>query len=174
MSNVSAFFPRLRGPPWSLTPQLYTVIIEVSSVKGLSLRGNTLRLYRSKHLTFNELDFWWHRILHWLNYSLVTFLHGILSEWPISNSPISFNWDHKSLISWSEAATSTKNFLLFNSSRWDMLVMVILAGEWHQELLPLQLDSSVPTLLAVQLRLLQFSTNFSSSSGSWCQASPTS
>ena len=34
-------FPqRLRGPP---TPQLDTVIIEVSSGKGLSQRGNTLR-----------------------------------------------------------------------------------------------------------------------------------
>jgi len=33
-----------------LTPQLDTVIIEVSSVKGVSLRGNTLRLYRVKHL----------------------------------------------------------------------------------------------------------------------------
>ena len=34
----------------SLTPQLDTVIIEVSSVKGLSLRGNTLRIYWAKHL----------------------------------------------------------------------------------------------------------------------------
>ena len=34
----------------SLIPQLYTVIIKVSSVKGLSLRGNTLRIYRAKHL----------------------------------------------------------------------------------------------------------------------------
>ena len=31
-------------------PQLDTVIIEESSVKGQSLRGNTLRLYRAKHL----------------------------------------------------------------------------------------------------------------------------
>jgi len=35
---------------WSLTPQLDTVIIEVSSVKGLSLRGSTFRLYRAKQL----------------------------------------------------------------------------------------------------------------------------
>ena len=35
----------------SLTPQLDTVIIQVSSVKGLSLRNNTLKLYRAKHLS---------------------------------------------------------------------------------------------------------------------------
>ena len=33
-----------------MTPQLDTVMIEVSSLKGLSLRGNTLKLYRAKHL----------------------------------------------------------------------------------------------------------------------------
>ena len=35
---------------WSLKPQLDTVIIEVSSFKWLSLRGNTLRLYRPNTL----------------------------------------------------------------------------------------------------------------------------
>ena len=35
---------------WCLIPQLGTVIIEISSVKGLSLRDNPLRLYRIKHL----------------------------------------------------------------------------------------------------------------------------
>ena len=35
---------------WSLTPQLDTVIIEVSSVKALSLRGNPWRLYWAKYL----------------------------------------------------------------------------------------------------------------------------
>jgi len=44
MFNVLAFFPSLRTS-WSLTPQLDTVIFHVSSVKGLSLRGTTLRLY---------------------------------------------------------------------------------------------------------------------------------
>ena len=34
----------------SLTPQLDTVITEVSTVKGLSLRGNILRIYWAKHL----------------------------------------------------------------------------------------------------------------------------
>ena len=34
----------------SLPPQLDIVIIEVSSLKGLSLRGNPLRLYRAKCL----------------------------------------------------------------------------------------------------------------------------
>ena len=43
------FFTSLRRLPESFTPQLDTVIIEVSSVKGLSLRGNTLRLYKAKH-----------------------------------------------------------------------------------------------------------------------------
>ena len=33
-----------------LTPQLDTVIIEESSVKALSLRGNPWRLYHAKHL----------------------------------------------------------------------------------------------------------------------------
>ena len=32
-----------------MTPQLDTVIIEACSVKMLSLRGNTLKLYRAKH-----------------------------------------------------------------------------------------------------------------------------
>ena len=44
------FFFKPERTSRSLTPQLDTVIIEVSSVKGLSLRGNTLRLYRAKHL----------------------------------------------------------------------------------------------------------------------------
>ena len=44
MSNVLSKPGRTSS---SLTPQLDTVIIEV---KGLSLRGNTLRLYRVKHL----------------------------------------------------------------------------------------------------------------------------
>jgi len=48
---------------WSLTPQRDTVIIEVSSVKGLSLRGNPLRLYRAKHLplmnwTYSDTEFY--------------------------------------------------------------------------------------------------------------------
>ena len=45
-----SLFSKLERTSSSLTPQLDTVIIEVSSVKGLSLRGNTLRLYRAKHL----------------------------------------------------------------------------------------------------------------------------
>jgi len=47
MSNVLSKSERTSQ---SLTPQLDTVINEVSSVKGLSLRGNPLRLYRDKHL----------------------------------------------------------------------------------------------------------------------------
>ena len=47
MSNVLAFFSM---PEWTLTLQLDTVIIEVSSVKGPSLRGNLRQLYRAKHL----------------------------------------------------------------------------------------------------------------------------
>jgi len=38
------------GTSWSLTPQLGTVIIEVFSVKGLSLSRNPLRLHRAKRL----------------------------------------------------------------------------------------------------------------------------
>ena len=45
-----SLFSKLERTSWSLTSQLDTVIIEVSSVKGLSLRGNTLRLYSAKHL----------------------------------------------------------------------------------------------------------------------------
>ena len=47
---LSLLYSKLERTSPSLTPQLDTVIIEVSSVKGLSLRGNTLRLYRAKHL----------------------------------------------------------------------------------------------------------------------------
>ena len=50
MSNVLAFSPKPERISWSLTPQLDTIIIEVSSVKGLSLRSNPLRLYEAKHL----------------------------------------------------------------------------------------------------------------------------
>ena len=45
---VSNFFSKPERTSWCLTPQLDTVIIEVS-VKGLSLRVNRLRLYRAKH-----------------------------------------------------------------------------------------------------------------------------
>jgi len=38
-------------------PQLDTVIIEVSSVKGLSMRGNPLWLYRAKHLPLKNLTY---------------------------------------------------------------------------------------------------------------------
>ena len=50
MSNILAFSSKPERTSWSLTPQLDTVIIEVSSVKGLSLRGNALRLCKAKHL----------------------------------------------------------------------------------------------------------------------------
>ena len=45
---------------WNLTPQLDTVVIEVSSVKGLSLRDNPLRLYRAKQLplTYGDTGFY--------------------------------------------------------------------------------------------------------------------
>ena len=49
----SLSFSKPERTSWSLTPQLDTVIIEVSSVKGLSLRGNTLRLCGAKHLPMN-------------------------------------------------------------------------------------------------------------------------
>ena len=45
-----SLFSKPERTSWSLTPQLDTIIIQVSSVKGLSLRGNPLRLYRAKHL----------------------------------------------------------------------------------------------------------------------------
>ena len=44
------FFSKPERTSWSLIPHLDTVITEVSSVKGLRLRGNPLRLYRAKHL----------------------------------------------------------------------------------------------------------------------------
>ena len=50
LSKVLAFFSKPERTSWSLIPQLDIVIIEVSSVKGLSLRGNPLQLYRAKHL----------------------------------------------------------------------------------------------------------------------------
>ena len=58
MSNVLAFFFQDREDLLKFVPQLDTVIIEVASVKGLSLRGNTLRPYRAKHLPINELALW--------------------------------------------------------------------------------------------------------------------
>jgi len=44
-----SLFSKPERTSWSLTPHLDTVIFEVSSVKELSLRGNTLRLYWAKH-----------------------------------------------------------------------------------------------------------------------------
>jgi len=40
---VSNLYSKPEMTSWSLTLQLDTIIIEVSSVKGLSLRGNTLQ-----------------------------------------------------------------------------------------------------------------------------------
>ena len=50
LSNVLAFLSKPERTYWRLTPHLDTVIIEVSSVKALSLRGNPWRLYKAKHL----------------------------------------------------------------------------------------------------------------------------
>ena len=67
LSNVLVFFFfKHERTSWSLTPQLDTVIFEVPSVKGISLRGNTLRLYMQGQ-TFAIRPIWWHRILHWVN-----------------------------------------------------------------------------------------------------------
>ena len=54
-------FSKPETTSWSLTPQLDTEIIEVSLVKGLSLRANPLRLYSAKHLplmnwTYGDTD----------------------------------------------------------------------------------------------------------------------
>ena len=40
-----------------MTPQLDTVVIEVSSVKVLRLRGNPRRIYRAKHLPLQNLTY---------------------------------------------------------------------------------------------------------------------
>ena len=56
-TKVHVYVSKPERASGSLTPQLDTVIIEVSSVQGLSLRGNTLRLYRAKHL---QLIKWTH------------------------------------------------------------------------------------------------------------------
>ena len=49
LPNVLALFSKPNFLKFDTTAR-HTVITEVSSVKGLSLRGNTLRLYRAKHL----------------------------------------------------------------------------------------------------------------------------
>ena len=49
MSNVLAFLSKHEKTYGSLTPQLNTVIIDVSSVHVLSLRGNPWRLYMTKY-----------------------------------------------------------------------------------------------------------------------------
>ena len=71
-----AIFPSLRGLP-EVWPQLDTVIIEVSSVKGLSLRGNTLRLYRAQHLPLMNWTYGDTRIYSgqssYLNMKILTF-----------------------------------------------------------------------------------------------------
>ena len=64
-THVQCFshFSKPERTSWSLTPQLDTAIMEVSSVKELSLRGNPLRLYRAKHLplmnwTYGDTEFY--------------------------------------------------------------------------------------------------------------------
>jgi len=42
-------------------------MIQVSSVKELSLRANPLGLYRTKHSPLMKLDPRWCTISHWLN-----------------------------------------------------------------------------------------------------------
>ena len=49
ISNVLAF---LSKPERSFTPQLDTVVIEVSLVKALRVKGNLWRLYRAKHFPY--------------------------------------------------------------------------------------------------------------------------
>jgi len=57
MSNVLGFFfQAYKRASWSLTPQLDTVIIQVFSVRELSLIGNPLGLYRAKRLPLMKLD----------------------------------------------------------------------------------------------------------------------
>ena len=48
--HAESYTPSGKKTSLSLIPQLDTVITELSAVKGLSLRGNTLRIYRAKHL----------------------------------------------------------------------------------------------------------------------------
>ena len=63
-----SLFSKPERTSWSLTPQLNTVIFEVSSVKELSLRGNIYtEAIQGQTFAINELDLWWHKIVHWLN-----------------------------------------------------------------------------------------------------------
>ena len=73
-SNVLAF---LSKPERSLIPQLDTVVIEVSLVKALRLRGNPRRLYRAKHLpsrnwTYGDTGFYSGQTSY-LNMKVLTF-----------------------------------------------------------------------------------------------------
>ena len=62
MLNVLAFLSKPERTYWSLTPQLETVIIEVSTVQALRWRGNP------RHLpSMNWTYIGWHRILQWPN-----------------------------------------------------------------------------------------------------------
>ena len=47
LQSFSLSFSKHERTSWSLTPQLDTDIIQVSSVKELSLRGDPLGLYRT-------------------------------------------------------------------------------------------------------------------------------
>ena len=63
MPNVLACLSKPERTYWSLKSQLDTVIIEDSSVKVLSLRGNPWRLYRAKQLpswnrTYSDTGFY--------------------------------------------------------------------------------------------------------------------
>ena len=53
---------------WSLTPQLGTVVIEVSLVKVPRLRGDPWRLVQGQTFAITKWDLWWHRVLQHANY----------------------------------------------------------------------------------------------------------
>ena len=75
LSNVEYFLPSLRG----LTEVRHhsyvdTVIIEVSSVKALSLRGNLQRLYRAKSFAITKWDLYsGQTIASYINMKVLTF-----------------------------------------------------------------------------------------------------
>ena len=77
MSNVLVCLSKPERTYLSLTPQLDTVIIEESSVKVLSLRGNPWRLYRAKHFpswngTYGDTGFYSAQTTH-LRMKVLTF-----------------------------------------------------------------------------------------------------
>ena len=95
MPNVLVFLSQPERTYWSLTPQLETVIIEISTVQVLRSRANPRRLYGAIHLpsrnwTYSDTGFYSGQT-SCLNMKVFTFA----KDEDFSNTPANLSYDQK-------------------------------------------------------------------------------